>query len=85
MSTGYEEVMLSQAGYLGVAYLNDTADHVGPYSKIRATEVTVINALTIGATVITEDITLAIDQEIVGKITLVDLTSGAVLAYTESA
>ena len=78
------DVQMSQAGYYGVAYLNDTADHTGPYSKIRATETTVINAITIGATVITENITLAIDQEIVGQITLVDLTSGAVLAYKES-
>ena len=81
MSAQYNEIIESQAGFLGVSYLNDTTDHTGPYSKIRATEATVINALTIGGTAITEDITLAIDQEIVGNITLVDLTSGAVLAY----
>ena len=78
------DVKMSQAGYMGCEYIVDTDDHVGPYSKIRATEATVINAITIGAAVITEDITLAINQVIEGRITLVDLTSGAVLAYKES-
>lgn len=82
MSIHSDMIQESQAGFHGVVYLNDTADHTGPYSKIRATEATVTNAITIGGTAITDDITLAIDQEIVGYITLIDLTSGAVLAYT---
>ena len=79
------EMQMSQGGFLGCVHLADTSTHVGPYSKIRATEASVTNTITIGGAAITTDIVLAINEELLGHITEITLTSGAVLAYTESA
>ena len=75
-------------GLNGGAYLNDTAVHTGNWFAIQATETTVLAAQASNITNL-DDIctgqdgtTLSAGMVLYGNFTSIDLTSGAVIAYT---
>lgn len=74
-------------GLNGGKYINDTAAHDGDFFCIVPTEDTVISAITSNVedlnniTAAQDNVTLAANSAIYGRITSVTLSSGAIIAY----
>lgn len=74
-------------GLNGGKYINNTATHDGDFFCIVPTEDTVISAITSNVedlnniTAAQDNVTLAANSAIYGRITSVTLSSGAIIAY----